>query len=52
LKEIHKDENLVLEETMEYTFTYNSRNLPQAGTAKRTVPGSPVENFPLQVIYK
>lgn len=51
-KEVHKDENLVLEETMEYTYTYNSRNLPQAGIAKRTVPGSPVENLTLQVMYK
>ncbi len=51
-KEVHKDENLTLEETMEYTYTYNSRNLPQTGTAKRTVPGSPVENLPLQIIYK
>ena len=51
-KEIHKDENLVLEETIKYIYTYNARNFPQTGTAKTTVPGSPVENVALQIIYK
>lgn len=51
-KEVHVDANAVIEETVEYSYTYNALNLPQAGTVKRTVPGEPVQNLPFQVMYK
>ena len=52
LKEVHVDANAAVEETVEYNYSYNARNLPQSGTVKRTVPGTPVENLPLRVMYK
>ncbi len=51
-KEVHVDENDDVEETVEYTYTYNSLNFPQSAAVKRTVPGMPVENLQLQVTYK
>ncbi|MES2890751.1 MAG: hypothetical protein V4725_02030 [Bacteroidota bacterium] len=51
-KEVHVDENDDVEETLDYTYTYNSLNFPQSAAVKRTVPGQPVENSQLQVSYK
>ncbi len=52
VKEFHKDADDVLEETTEYNYTYNAQQLPTAGTLKRTIPGEPVQNKAIQVIYK
>ena len=51
-REVHTDEDNAVEETVEYTYTYNTLNFPQSAAVKRMVPGMPVENMQLQVTYK
>lgn len=41
-----------VDETREYTYTYNSRNLPQNAQVTKTVPGQPAENLTMTFTYR
>jgi len=50
-KEVHVDQFGNTEETLVYTYTYNSRNLPARATVQRTIPGNPVETLEMLFSY-
>lgn len=50
-KEVHVDQFGTTEETLDYTYTYNSRNLPARATVQKTVPGSPVVSMEMLFSY-
>jgi hypothetical protein len=51
-KEVHVDQKNAMEETREYTFTYNSRNLPASAAVVKTVPGQPLQRLQLLFSYR
>jgi hypothetical protein len=51
-KEIHVSPDLSPDETLEYNYTYNSRNLPSGAAVVRTIPGQPAENLQLAFSYR
>jgi hypothetical protein len=51
-KETQFDEANVVDETREYTYTYNAKNVPTAAVQKTTSPGQPVVTTNLTYTYR
>lgn len=51
LREIHKDKDGILEETVEYTYQYNSNAAPGSGTVKRSPAGGAANTKSIQFTY-
>ena len=52
LKEEHFDDSNELEETVEYTYTYNARNLPKEAVVKYTAAGQPASTTTMLFKYE
>ena len=46
------DDNDILEETVDFTYTYNDKGLPTKATVKTTAAGQPDETAELKFIYQ
>jgi hypothetical protein len=52
INEKHYDDNDLLEQTVEYTYTYDAKGLPTKASVKTTVVGQPAETDELKFIYQ
>jgi len=52
IQEKHYDENNVLDDEVNYTYTYNSLGLPTAAVVKSGLPNQPVTTTNLSITYK